>query len=175
MKYYLTPLLTALTLITLLPTPTPTLAQGKKLEFYCGRTQDANPKPMTIATMHGAQKEIGIIVWTDLQGLSARKRCEIVSTRFQTAWDRGSFNYFGSGVDRNGLGLICAIKDKGQNCDRHQVLFTLKSGQESKDIIQRLQGIFKSNGVNNPLYQSSGDFPAIEMQDLIKALSTPVN
>jgi Circadian oscillating protein COP23 len=172
MKHFL---LSALLLagMSLSPLTSPTLAQGeKKVEFYCGRTQDINPQPVTLAAMHGAQKEIVIIVWSDLKNISARKRCETVSDRFQVAWDRGSFNYVGSGVDRNGLGLICALKDRGQICDSKHTLFTLKNGQQSKEKIQRLQEILGAR-VEGPIYESNSDFLSIDMKYLIKILSAP--
>jgi Circadian oscillating protein COP23 len=172
MKY---PLLLALLLTTISFIPTPTLAQrDKKVEFYCSRTQDSDKKPITQATIHGVKRDdIAVIVWSNQGKMTARERCERVSTKFQAAWDRGDFNYFGSGVDKNGVGLICALKDKGQNCDGKNVLFTLKNGQESRGIIDRLLGILKANNVGIPLYQSSGEFPSIDMQDLIKVISTP--
>ena len=161
-------------LIACIPISTPTLAAiDKKVEFYCGRTQDSAKQPVTLATIRGVKREdIGIIIWSNLKNITARERCELVSKRFQQAWDRGGFNYFGSG-EKNGLGLICALKTQGQTCDSSNMLFTLKNGQEGRETIDRLLGVLKANNVGNPLYQSSGEFPAIDMQDLIKTLSTP--
>jgi hypothetical protein len=151
----------------------PILAQGDpKVEFYCGRTQDINPQPVTLAAMHGSQKEIVIIVWSNLPSIPARKRCEVVSSNFQTAWDRGSFNYVGSGVAKNGLGLICALKNPEQICDVKNALFTLRNGQQSKDKIQQLRGILSAK-VQGPIYESNSNFPSIDMRYLIKALSAP--
>jgi Circadian oscillating protein COP23 len=165
MKY---PLLLTLLLATI------SFAQGdKKVEFYCGRTQDSDKKPSTLATIRGVKREdIAVIVWSNLGKMTARERCEMVSKRFQAAWDRGDFNFFGSGQNKDGLGFICARKYKGQNCDRKNILFTLKNGQQSRETIDRLLGILRANNVGNPLYQSSGEFPEIDMQDLIKVLST---
>ncbi len=168
-------LLSALLLasVSSIPLTSPTLAQGNpKVEFYCGRTQDINPQPVTLAAMPGSQKEIVIIAWSDLINITARKRCEIVSSNFQSAWDRGSFNYVGSGVAKNGLGLICALKNPEQICDGKNILFTLRNGQQSKDKIQQLREILGAK-VQGPIYESNSNFPSIDMRYLIKALSTP--
>lgn len=152
----------------------PSIAQGdKQVKFYCGRTQDIEKRPATIATIRGVQGgEVNIVIWSNFKNISAEKRCEAASKRFQEAWDRGNFNAIGSGVNENGLGLICALSAKGQICDSRSMLFTLKNGLESKDVVDGLQRRLRRNIGNPPVYQSSDGFPSIDIQDLIKSLST---
>ena len=157
-------------ILPLLPPSPSTLAQGKEvIDFYCGRTQ--NDQPATIVRIHGKSREISIIVWKDLKGVTARKRCETVSNRFQTAWNQGNFNYLRAGTDeRNGTGLICATREADRICDRNHVLLSLSNARQSQETIERLQGLL-SGAIGGPIHQSSGGTASIDMQDLIKALS----
>ena len=152
--------------------PWRSIAQGDtQVQFYCGRTQDIEKKPATFATIRGVRGgEVAIVVWSNLKNISAQKRCEAVSQRFQEAWDRGNFNALGSGVNENGAGSICALRIKGQICDSKSMLFTLKNGRDSKDVIDRLQVRLRGT-VGIPIYQSSDGFGSIDMQDVVKTLS----
>ncbi len=170
MKNYL-----AIGLITLLLSPIylpSTQAQGKEvIDFYCGRTK--NDEPATIVRIHGKSREVSIVVWKPLKGISARERCEIVSNKFQTAWDRGNFNFLRAGIDeRNGMGLICATREADRICDRNHVLMTLTNARQSQETIERLQGLL-SGAIGGPIHQSSAGTASIDMQDLIKVLSIP--
>jgi Circadian oscillating protein COP23 len=184
MKNRISRSISLLLLISYIPLSTPALAQSdKKVEFYCGRTQDSAKRPVTLAMIRGVRREdTALILWSNLGNMTARERCELVSQRFQNAWDRGGFNILGSGVDKNGSGLICAFRKQGQTCDSSNILFTLKNGQESQETIDRLLRILKANEVgigalinidiDNPILRTKNEFPSIDMQNLIKVIST---
>jgi Circadian oscillating protein COP23 len=149
----------------------PTLAQTERVAFYCGRTQDGNLYPATMIGVSGREKEPWtIMAWRKKLGnLPPQKRCEIVSRRFQMAWDRGNFNQLASGIDRkSGQGIICAMKDRHSLCDSNQMLFTLDNHQDAREVVQRLYDSMRKTG--NPQYQSSaGD--SIDMKELINSIS----
>ena len=173
-----------LLLISSIPLSTPALAQiDKKVEFYCGRTQDSAKRPVTLAMIRGVQREdTALILWSNLGNMTARKRCELVSQRFQNAWDRGNLYILGSGEGKNRSGLICAFRKQGQTCDSSNILFTLKNVQESQETIDRLLRILRANEVgigaltnidiDNPIFRTKGEFSSIDMQNLIEVIST---
>ena len=179
MPSYLDPLrgslLSVLTIAstTVISFPWKSIAQGDtQVRFYCSLTQDVEKKPATFVTIRGIRGgEITLVVWSNLKNISAQKRCEVISQRFQEAWDRGNFNALGSGVNESGAGLICALRAKGQICDSKSMLFTLKNGRDSKDVIDRLQGRLRGTIGIPPIYQSSDGFGSIDMQDVVKTLS----
>jgi Circadian oscillating protein COP23 len=148
---------------------TPSLAQPKKMEFYCSRTNDMYP-----ATMLGVsgRDPLTIVVWKNKFGnMSPKQRCETISPLFQKALRSGDFNRLVSGVDRKtGQGLICASKKYGENqCDSKRMLFAVNSQQDAKDIIRDLYQSMSSR-VSNPVSQSSSS-ESIDLQELVNSMS----
>jgi Circadian oscillating protein COP23 len=162
--------LTLLLISTSFPT-TPTLAETEKVAFYCGRTQDGNLYPATMAGVSGREREPWtIVIWKNRSGnLTPQQRCETVSRRFQAAWDRHEFNHLVAGTEaKSGRGLICALRDRNSVCESSKMLFTVNNRQNAREIIQGLYESIRKTG--NPTYQSSSN-ESIDMQELINSLS----
>jgi hypothetical protein len=149
----------------------PVSAQTERVAFYCGYTQDGNLYPATMVGVSGREREPRtIIVWKNkVVNFTPQKRCEIVSRKFQSAWDRRNFNYLITGTDRKtGTGLICAVRDRSGTCDASKMLFTVVDRQKAQDIIQEIYDSMQKT--SNPTYQADPN-KLIDMQELIKSIA----
>jgi hypothetical protein len=151
---------------------TPAVFSRSQVVFYCGRTQDGNLDPATLMGVRGIRgvEHRTIVVWRENTGsMTPLQRCEIVSRRFQQAWDRGNFQKLVPGVDRRtGSGLICAVSGSNDPCQLNRVLFTVKTERDAKEITERLRGTMNNNS-GTPIYQSS-TAESIDMQELIDSI-----
>jgi Circadian oscillating protein COP23 len=149
----------------------PTLSQSpKKVEFYCGRTNDIYPA--TMLAVRGSEART-IVVWRNKFGkMSPKQRCEITSRRFQAAFvDRTDLAFLIPGIDRQtGHGLICAVKSGENQCDAKQMLFALRNQQEAQEIVRGLYDSIRRTG--NPIYQSSSS-DSIDIKELIDLSAKP--
>ncbi len=130
------------------------------IQFYCGKAADPSSKsnlPATLAKVSGATEEPVLIIWkSEAFKTTPQQRCEIVSAKFQAALQQGR-NYLTAGIDKkSGLGMICAISNAEQPCDRTSMLFTLKSYQDAGTTIEELSSVLAGTA-STPLYQSSGN------------------
>ena len=147
----------------------PTFAQTERVAFYCGYTQDGNLYPATMVGVSGREREPRtIVVWRNKAiNFTPQQRCEIVSRKFQSAWDRHNFNYLIAGTDRKtGNGLICAVRDRSATCDVNKMLFTVIDRQNARNIIQEIYDSMQKN--SNPSYQTDPD-RSIDMKEFIKS------
>ncbi len=149
--------------------PVSTVAQGaKKVEFYCGRTNDVHPATM-LSVRGGEQRTI--VVWKNKLGkMSPKQRCEAASLRFQAAYEKRSLDRLVAGVDsKTGQGLICATKyqDKQCNSDPKRMLFATNTQQDAQAIVQSLYDSIRR--VSNPVSQSSSS-TSIDLRELIKSV-----
>lgn len=146
----------------------PSLAQSpKKVEFYCGRTNDIYPA--TMLAVKGNEPRT-IVVWRNKFGkMSPKQRCEITSRRFQAAFvERTDLAFLIPGIDRQtGHGLICAVKSSGNQCDAKQMLFATRDQQDAQEIVRGLYDSIRRTG--NPVYQSSSS-DSIDIKELIDSL-----
>ena len=130
------------------------------VQFYCGKAPDPSSKsnlPATLARVSGATEEPVLIIWkSEAFKTTPQQRCETVSPKFQAALQQGR-NYVTAGIDKkSGLGMICAIANAEQVCDRSNMLFTLKSYQDAGNTIEELSQVL-SGAASGPTYQSSGN------------------
>ncbi len=137
------------------------------IQFYCGKATDPSSKsklPATLAKVSGATEEPVLIIWkSEAFKTTPQQRCEIVSPKFQAAIQQGR-HYLTAGIDKkSGLGIICAISNAEQPCDRTSMLFTLKSYQDAGTTIAELASIFAGT-TSTPIYQSSGN-RVIDLRD----------
>lgn len=138
-----------------------TIAQtAPTIQFYCGKAADPSSKsnlPATLAKVSGATEEPVLIIWkSEAFKTTPQQRCETVSPKFQAALTQGR-NYIAAGIDKkSGLGMICAISNAEQTCDRKNMLFTLKSYQDAGTTIEQLSSVLTGTA-SSPLYQSSGN------------------
>lgn len=158
-------------LLTIISIPSAlVVAQTERVGFYCGYTQDGNLVPATMVGVSCREREPRtLIVWkNNTLSLAPKQRCEIVSRKFQSAWDRHDFNYLIAGTDRKtGKGLICAVRDRSATCDVKKMLFTVVDRQNAQNIIQDIYDSMKKTG--NPTYQTDPD-RSIDMQEFIKSI-----
>lgn len=118
--------------------------------FACG-TSNGSPATMA-ATKDGRQ--VPVIRWTSATfndaGWSPQRRCEEVSTRFDTYHREGRLSYITTGR-MNGLPVICTARSSGGGCDG--LLYTLKPGQDATATLKSLLEIrVKARG---PLYETT--------------------
>ena len=162
-------------LLPILMLSAPSLARDKtdNVQFFCGRiNQSGTIVPTTQAVSSGTSEPVSLILWkyTPPKGMTNQQRCEIVSKRFQLAWDRGSFDKLIAGVDKaSGLGLICAVRYSERTCDRSNLLLTLNNGSDAEDMLDRIRGTLSNPDKGTPISQSSGE-NEIDMRLLIDRL-----
>ncbi len=130
------------------------------VQFYCGKAADPSSKsnlPATLARVSGATEEPVLIIWkSEAFKTTPQQRCETVSPKFQAALQQGR-NYLTAGIDKkSGLGMVCAMSNAEQPCDRSNMLFTLKSYQDAGNTIEELSSVLAGTA-SIPQYQSSGN------------------
>lgn len=90
-------------------------------------------------------------------GYTPMRRCQDVAGRFQNFYDRGLLSNVTTGYV-NGLPVVCA--NSGSGCNRNNVLFTLKKGEDAALAVQKLFNLgsaVAAGGTATPLYESSAD------------------
>jgi hypothetical protein len=155
----------------LLPTlifPSSSLANKKdNIQFFCGRVnQDGKIIPTTQVMATGNSDTVSLILWkyTPPKGMTNQQRCETVSKRFQSAWNKGTFDKLIMGLDKaSGIGLICAVRSTERTCDRSNLLLMLSTGSDAEDMLDRIRGTLSNPDKGVPISQSSGE-NEIDMQ-----------
>mgnify|MGYP000323591299 CR=1 FL=1 len=130
------------------------------VQFYCGKAADRSSKsdlPATVAKVAGSEEETVLIIWkSEAFKTTPQQRCETVSPKFQASLQQGR-HYLTAGIDKkSGLGMICAVSDAEQPCDRTNMLFTLKTYQDAGTTIEELISVL-GGGSGGPIYQSGGN------------------
>ena len=131
------------------------------VQFYCGKAADLSSKsnlPATLVKVAGYEEEPVLIIWkSEAFKTTPQQRCETVSPKFQAAMQQGR-HYLTAGIDKkSGLGMICAVANAEQPCDRPNMLFTLKSYQDAGTTIEELSSLLVAGTAGVPQYQSSGN------------------
>ena len=131
------------------------------VQFYCGKAADPSSKsnlPATVAKVAGSEEELVLIIWkSEAFKSTPQQRCEIVSPKFQASLQQGR-HYITAGIDKkSGMGMICAMSDVEQPCDRTNMLFTLKSYQDAGNTIEELSSVLGGGAGSSITYQSSGN------------------
>lgn len=147
------------------------LANPPTVRFYCGQSFDPEQKkilPTTFVATSARSESIAIIRWSSgFGGYSPQVRCNMVSTKFQSAWTGGSLKFIKAGVsNQTGQGIICGTADRQQKCDDSQILFTLKNHQDAKNVITSINNI-RTGKTSGPIAQSSGD-SIVDFEELTK-------
>jgi hypothetical protein len=150
-------------LVTAIPaaaSPQKIAQNAPKVQFYCGKAADRSSKsnlPATLAKVSGVTEEPVLIIWkSEAFKTTPQQRCETVSPKFQAALQQGR-NYVTAGIDKkSGMGMICAISNVEQACDRTRMLFTLKSYQDAGTTIEELSSVLAGTA-SMPQYQSGGN------------------
>jgi Circadian oscillating protein COP23 len=157
------------------PSPLPQrIAQSESsgtVQFVCGRSADSSSRatlPATVANVSGNPENIVLIVWkSEFFGTkyTPQQRCSIVSSAIDRAF-RERRTYIGAGTDKaTGLGIVCAVANPEQRCDRSNMLLTMKSYQTADETIDQLGQIMQGK-TGQPIYQSSGG-KRVNLRDLL--------
>ncbi len=135
-----------------------TYAQRGPGRFYCG-TYKGNPA--TIAN-YPRLGNVVLFVWktTDFgPQYPPRKRCEIISGRFQRANQNGTLNYIVEGRTQNGYSVLCASRSPVwiiNPCPNSQILLTLRRGiDDPKYMIGKLAQMNSDVSTVDPLKHSA--------------------
>jgi hypothetical protein len=130
------------------------------VQFYCGKATDPSSRstlPATLVKVSGYEEEPVFIIWKSeaFPKFTPQQRCEIVSPKIQAALQQGR-NLIGAGIDKEtGLGIVCAVANAKQACDRNNMLFTLKSYQNAETTVQEISSMMAGT-ITQPGYQNSG-------------------
>jgi hypothetical protein len=124
------------------PTPSPSTPVKKVPTTPAASTPAKKVKPKFIcATYNGElttiaktkKGDVPIVIWNSEQfsaaGFTPEVRCKQVSARFETLYRSGQLKYITAGT-LNKMPAICATKNTNANCNRENLLYTLKSDED---------------------------------------------
>ena len=151
----------ALTALTFTLSVPPASSQNipNHISFVCrsiasrsGRLPDV---PATVAFIPELRQHRRIIAWESDSfpntEWTPRKRCEVISQKFQQFYNQGQLKYMTHGRIR-GSGVICAPKF-GQTCNSENLLFTVKPGSDPETVLAELIEI--ARGQSAPVWQTA--------------------
>ena len=145
--------------------------------FFCGTD---GGEPATIARLsqnNGNTIPKTLIIWKidDFKGYPPEKRCRLVSQKFQDNQNTGNLKYIVSGK-ANSWPVLCASKQNYNyivDCPDPNVLMTLLQGDDSQEMIRKLEGL-NTGDSNAPLKHfsdralvSNGNLQAINVNKWI--------
>ena len=131
----------------------------RRASFFCGTD---GGQPATIARLpekDGNTPLKTLIIWKidDFKGYPPEKRCRLVSQKFQDNQNTGHLKYIVSG-QANSWPVLCASKQHYNyivDCPDPNVLMTLLPGDDSQEMIRKLQQI--NTGDSNTALRHSSD------------------
>lgn len=126
-------------------------SRAQQNTFVC--VQSPQGVPTTAArTPRG---DIPVIQWTSnwasASNWTPERRCQEVSSKFQTFHTNGSLRYLTTGR-RNGYNIVCTATRSGGGCGEQ--LFTIQPGQNPATTLRDLEAV--RNRAKGPLNQSGG-------------------
>jgi hypothetical protein len=145
-----------------------------QVRFYCGQTFDPNSNkivPTTLVASSAKKEPVALIQWkSKLSGkYTPQFRCNMVSAKFQQAWESKSLKYLTAGTDKkSGFGIICSSRDLDTPCNRSNMLFTLANGADANQTIDRIKDIKAGTG-SNPVPESSRT-GVVDVENIINQL-----
>lgn len=127
-----------------------------KIQFACGQSFDRNSQQYIFTTFAwNSQHKKPIITWNNETfsdtGFDPQKRCEVVSPRFQEAYNNKSLKFLTHGTI-NGQSVICTSRLVGGDCQT--LLLTLLPEDKPLQTLEQLSDIFLGYA-SSPLQQSS--------------------
>lgn len=154
------------------PAPTNAASEATTTRIYCGQSYDPSSKqnlPTTLVLAPGQTEPIALIVWKSEffgRNYTPQKRCEVVSPKFQAAFQAGRI-YLSPGVDTaTGQGIVCSSASANDACDKSNMLFTLKSYQKAQETIARLASL--ASGATNVIpVESSGGRQVVNVKQIL--------
>lgn len=142
-------------------------AEAKAQKFVC---DNAGGVPVTMAIMPNGER-IPFIRWKsnvfDAAGWTPVRRCQEVSSRFDTYNLQGRLNFITTGR-LNKLPVICAARSIEENWRCDGLLYTLKPGQDAADTLRKLLEVRIK--VKGPLVESLPRY--LSMDELLSSPAT---
>ena len=104
-------------------------------KFYCA-TNNGTPTTM-IRTKQG---DLPMISWNEINNVgnkSTQERCQIISNRFQSYYQKGNFT-LAAKKNVKGYPVICAVTKVGQSCNKDNILITLPQGFDANQVLTQI-------------------------------------
>lgn len=149
------------------PTPTPSSMVKEvsslvsRIRFFCGTGEYRGKNiPATIVENTQLNEEIIVILWKldnyyFGKKYPPKKRCEMVSQRFQNIYDRGGLKYIvptlETWVPNQEIPVVCGVKQMMTSCNNEDLLFTLQSNDDPNLVVQDLMNRRNFPGKNPPI------------------------
>ena len=150
---------TTLAFTALLFTILPSFGRVNKVKFICSKDYDAKSDQVFYATLAKVgNTKTTIVFWKSEafinSGWSPKKRCQAVTPKFQSAYDKQVLRYLTYGW-QNGQPIICAADSFGGPCQ--ESLFTLKRDDDPWEVLSILNNTLRGEA-NQVLNQSTGEY-----------------
>jgi hypothetical protein len=143
--------------------PGSNVSSESSIMFSC---QNIGGSLSTVVSSSNRQEPAAIIKW-DLENQyfgeewPPEKRCETVSQRFQSIYDRDQLAYITADTadweSSLGIPIICSILEEGERCAESDLLFTLEDGDDPNKILAELIAIREAPKDNKALLRSGAD------------------
>ncbi len=147
----------------------PSPAAASAVRFYCGKS---GATPATLAQTSTGQT-VSVIRWVSNSfsdaGWSPERRCQEVSSRFETFRREGRLRFLTTGR-MNGASVICTAQANPGPCDG--LLYTLKPGQDPTTTLRSLLAVRVNS--RGPLNETS-DRLYIDVQELLNTAAAVEN
>jgi hypothetical protein len=143
-------------------------AQAQTTQFVCARI---NGVYMTVAKRTSGNHR-PVIRWVsndfEQKGYTTEKRCQEVSSRFQSYHVSGDLNYLTTGK-MNGQPVICTTSQRYGSCNK--LLFTVRPGISPQQTLKRLMAVRVKSSVG-ALNESTSNSPGeeqiyVDMQEVL--------
>ena len=139
-------ILTTGAIATLMVPPAVSQPESKQIQFFCGKGYHSEigqevPTTFAVDSQNPEERKTAVIRWVVdwNREWTPKKRCEVVSPRFQQAYEQGDLNYLSWGWMNNQM-VICGTSNFGGPCEAF--LLTLREGKDDPEKI-----IFQLNSV----------------------------
>ena len=146
---------------------------GSDIRFIC---QENRAELSTVILRTNQSEPDPIILWdvtNDYFGdeFTPKKRCQLVSERFQNIYSRDQLAYITTGIadweSDVGLPIICSVPRPGIKCIEEDLLFTLQSGDDPAQVLDEVIALRDSDS-KTIMRGEDGTQPYYDIQNLIK-------
>jgi len=135
-----------------------------KIQFYCKEVQDpTSPGQKIIATVVWVPERranVRLVGWKSeyfsKTGFDPVKRCDVVSPKFQKAYEEGRLLLATGYVA--GYPVVCGVATSSESCNSENQLFSLKPHDYPDEILARLLDIVEGKSSDLLLQNSGGKF-----------------
>jgi hypothetical protein len=137
--------------------------RSTEVTFSCSSDEyEGKTIPATIVNNPQQSKSLTVIYWNPKNNFFGEKwtpqqRCEEVSKRFQTIYDRDSLKYLTADeaewiTDRK-INVVCSVKNEEseKRCQQDDLLFTLETKDDPNEVLKNLIAFRQAPSTNKPL------------------------